>query len=39
VQLIVAARAEQPFTSLEEMLEREVLDRGQLEDVRDLVTF
>jgi competence protein ComEA len=39
VQLIVAARAEQPFTSLEEMLEREVLDRGQIEDVRDLVTF
>ena len=39
VQLIVAARAQQPFTSLDEMLQREVLDRGQLEDVRDLVTF
>jgi competence protein ComEA len=39
VQLIVAARAEQPFTTLDELVEREVLDRGQLEDVRDLVTF
>jgi competence protein ComEA len=39
VQKIVAARAEQPFATLEEMLEREVIDRGQLEDIRDLVTF
>lgn len=39
VQKIVAGRAEQPFTTLEEMVEREVIDRGQLEDIRDLVTF
>ena len=39
VQKIVAGRAEQPFTTLEEMVEREVIDRGQLEDIRDLVTL
>jgi competence protein ComEA len=39
VQLIVAGRAEQPFTTLDEMVERDVIDRGQLEDIRDLVTF
>lgn len=39
VQKIVAARAEQPFATLDEMVEREVIDRGQLEDIRDLVTF
>ncbi|HEX6655701.1 MAG TPA: helix-hairpin-helix domain-containing protein [Candidatus Limnocylindria bacterium] len=39
VQKIVAARAEQPFASLDEMVEREVIDRGQLEDIRDLVTL
>jgi competence protein ComEA len=39
VQKIVAARAEQPFVTLEELVERDVLDRGQLEDVRDLVTL
>jgi competence protein ComEA len=39
VQKIVAARAERPFVSLEEMVERDVIDNGQLEDVRDLVTF
>ena len=39
VQLIVAGRAEQPFATLDEMVEREVIDRGQLEDIRDLVTF
>ena len=39
VQKIVAARAEKPFTTLDEMVEREVIDRGQLEDIRDLVTF
>jgi competence protein ComEA len=38
-QKIVAARAEQPFANLDEMVEREVIDRGQLEDIRDLVTF
>jgi hypothetical protein len=35
----VAGRAEQPFATLDEMVEREVIDRGQLEDIRDLVTF
>jgi competence protein ComEA len=39
VQKIVAARAEQPFTTLDQMVEREVIDRGQLEDIRDLVTL
>ena len=39
VQKIVAARAEQPFASLDELLAREVLNRGQLDDVRDLVTL
>jgi competence protein ComEA len=39
VQKIVAARSEQPFTTLDEMVEREVIDRGQLEDIRDLVTL
>jgi competence protein ComEA len=39
VQKIVAGRAQQPFASLDEMVEREVIDRGQLEDIRDLVTF
>lgn len=39
VQKIVAGRAAQPFATLEEMVEREVIDRGQLEDIRDLVTF
>jgi len=39
VQKIVAGRAEQPFATVEEMVEREVIDRGQLEDIRDLVTF
>jgi competence protein ComEA len=39
VQKIVAARAEQPFGSLDELVERKVLNRGQLEDIRDLVTL
>jgi competence protein ComEA len=39
VQKIVAARAEQPFDSLEELVERKVLNRGQLDDIRDLVTL
>ncbi len=39
VQKIVAARAQQPFATVDEMVEREVIDRGQLEDIRDLVTF
>lgn len=39
VQKIVAARQEQPFTSLEEMVTRKVIDNGQLEKIRGLVTF
>lgn len=38
VQKIVAARQERPFASLEEMVEREVINRGQLEDIADLAT-
>ena len=38
VQKIVAGRAEQPFATLDEMVERDVIDRGQLDDIRDLVT-
>jgi competence protein ComEA len=36
VQKIVAGRQERPFTSLEEMVERKVINRGQLEKIRDL---
>jgi competence protein ComEA len=39
VQKIVAARAERPFGSLDELVERKVLNRGQLDDIRDLVTI
>ena len=39
VQKIVAGRAEHPFATVDEMVEREIIDRGQLEDIRDLVTF
>lgn len=38
VQKIVAARQEQPFATLEELVERKVLNNGQLDKVRDLVT-
>jgi competence protein ComEA len=38
VQKIVAARAERPFASLDELVERKVLNRGQADDIRDLVT-
>lgn len=38
VQKIVAARQERPFASLDEAAERGVLDRGQLEQIRDLAT-
>jgi competence protein ComEA len=38
VQRIVAARQERPFASLDEAQERGVLDRGQLEQIRDLAT-
>ncbi len=35
---IIAAREEQPFQSLEEMVERDVINNGQLEKIRDLAT-
>ena len=38
VQKIVAARAEQPFASLEEAVERGVINRGQLEDIQGVAT-
>ncbi len=38
VQKIVAARQEKPFGALEELVERKVLNNGQLDNVRDLVT-
>jgi len=39
VQKIVAARTQQPLRSLEEMVALDIIDSGQLEDIRDLVTF
>jgi competence protein ComEA len=38
VQKIVAARAERPFASLEDAVERGVMNRGQLEDIQGLAT-
>lgn len=38
VQKIVAARTERPFTSLDETVERGVLNRGQLDKIRSLAT-
>lgn len=38
VQKIVAARQERPFASLEDAVERGVLNRGQLEQIRELAT-
>jgi competence protein ComEA len=38
VQKIVAARQEQPFTSLDDAVTRGVIDRGQLEDIIGLAT-
>lgn len=38
VQKIVAARQERPFASLEEAVERGVINRGQLEDIQALAT-
>ncbi len=38
VQKIVAARTEQPFGTLDEMVQRKVLTSAQLEKIRDLVT-
>lgn len=38
VQKIVAARQEQPFTSLQDMVDRGIIHRGQLEDITGLAT-
>ena len=38
VQKIVAARQEAPFASLEDAVQRGVLNRGQLEDLQGLAT-
>lgn len=38
VQKIVAARQEQPFASLEDAVERGVINRGQLEDIQGVAT-
>jgi DNA polymerase III alpha subunit (gram-positive type) len=38
VQKIVAARAERPFASLEDAVERGIINRGQLEDLQGLAT-
>ncbi|MEP7041064.1 MAG: helix-hairpin-helix domain-containing protein [Chloroflexota bacterium] len=39
VEKIVAARSEQPFTSLDEMVTRKVLTNAQVAKIRDLVTL
>jgi competence protein ComEA len=39
VQKIVAARTEQPFASLDEMVTRKVLTKAQVDKIRDLVTL
>ena len=39
VQKLVAARAEQPFGSLDELVTRKVLTNAQLDKIRDLVTL
>ena len=39
VEKIVAAREEEPFTTLDELVTREVLTASQLEKIRDLVTL
>lgn len=39
VQKIVAARTEQPFRSLDELVTRKVLSTAQLDKIRDLVTL
>ena len=39
VQKIVAARTERPFATLEELVERDVMNQGQLDKIRALVTL
>lgn len=39
VQKIVAARAEQPFATLDELVTRKVMTNAQLDKIRDLVTL
>lgn len=39
VEKIVAARTEQPFSSLDEMVTRKVLTNAQVDKIRDLVTI
>ncbi|HET7082836.1 MAG TPA: SLBB domain-containing protein [Candidatus Limnocylindria bacterium] len=39
VEKIVAARAEQPFASFDELVTRKVMTAGQLDKIRDLVTL
>lgn len=39
VEKIIAARQEQPFTTLDELVDRKVMNRGQLDGIRDLVTL
>jgi competence protein ComEA len=39
IQKILVARADQPFATLEELVERKVMTSAQLEGIRDLVTL
>lgn len=39
IEKIVAARSEQPFASLDEMVSRKVLTNAQVDKIRDLVTL
>jgi competence protein ComEA len=39
VEKIVAARDDRPFASLDELVDRKVMNRGQLDGIRDLVTI
>jgi len=38
VQRIIAARQQQPFSSLQDLVDRGIIHRGQLEDIADLAT-
>jgi competence protein ComEA len=39
VQKIIAARADQPFSTLDELVQRKVMTTSQLDGIRDLVTL